>query len=147
MKIKDNHRKKDIITKETSIKPVLHVCFSFEHLTSNNNFGIKQVASMYDKGAAYEDLIQKLCDWGKCNANELKQRGKKLGLEKIPYSELTKPMKSICDNTQIVSKDSKICVFQFYNHNYRLLCKDDINHPNLMHVIAFDTQFSSYNHG
>ena len=50
-------------------------------------------------------------------------------------------------NIDIISGDSKVVIFQFCNHNYRLICKDDIMHPNLMYVIAFDFDYSAYNHG
>ena len=81
------------------------------------------------------------------NTIEALQRGKKSGLEKIPVNQLSKSMQDICKGIDIISNDSKLIVFRFYNHNYRLICKDDIIHPNLMYVIAFDFDYSAYNQG
>ena len=38
-------------------------------------------------------------------------------------------------------------VSRFYQNNYRLLCKSDLNHGNLLHIIAFDFDYSAYSHG
>lgn len=55
-------------------------------------------------------------------------------------------MRDYLKNSEIITKDSKEAVFRFGNQQYRLICKDDLNHPNLMHIIAFDFDFSAYNH-
>lgn len=146
-KIVDKTKPKDKISRESLVPPIRKMCFGFSHVTENNNFGLKGFSGTDKKADAYEDLLYKLKDWSSINAYDARMRGKKLGLERIPYAQLSKPMQSICDNTNIVSKDSTVCVFQFYNHLYRLICKEDINHSNLMHIIAFDLDFSAYNHG
>ena len=145
--VKDSNKRKDFVSVEGHFPQVKKICFGFSHLTTNNHYGLKAFSQLSKKADTYEDLIRKFADWSTLNANEAKSRGKKLGLERIPYKQLSKAMKQICDGTQIVSKDSTVCVFQFHNHDYRLICKEDMIHSNIMHVIAFDLDFSAYNHG
>lgn len=146
-KIVDTTKPKDKMSRGNLVHPIQKMCFGFSHVTENNNYGLKGFSGSDKKAEAYEDLLYKLKDWSGINVSDARMRGKKLGLERIPYTQLSKPMQSICDGTNIVSKDSTVCVFQFYNHQYRLICKEDINHSNLMHIIAFDLKFSAYDHG
>ena len=115
-------------------------------MTSNNRYGFKQIA-VGDKIAAYESLFSRLEELSRIDVVQAHNLGKIQGMEKIPYVQLSRSMQMICDGTRIVTRDSKIVVFRFCNQKYRLLCKDDITHPNLMYVIAFDFDFSAYNHG
>ncbi|MGO5337984.1 hypothetical protein ACTQZS_14490 [Bilifractor sp. LCP19S3_H10] len=142
-KVKDNEKLNDKISRENHFPQVAKICFGFSHLTTNNDFGLKG----FENKEAYADLIGKLVDWSGINVSEARQRGKKLGLERIPYNQLSKPMQGICDNSNIVSKGGKVVVFQFYNHQYRLICKEDMIHANILHVLAFDFHFLAYNHG
>lgn len=128
------------------VKPIEKICFGFSHMTRNKNYSFDKVA-VGDKIAAYEALLGKLNDLCGININEARLRGKKLGAERIPYTQLSTSFQGVCDTSAIVSKDSNVVVFQFGNHNYRLICKDDINHSNLMHIIGFDFDFTAYDHG
>lgn len=123
------------------------MCFGFSHITSSNRYGLKGFGNQRDKASAYEDLIEKLQDLSSISVTEARDRGKQLGLEKIPYSMFDSSLQQICDGSGIVSKDSKLTIFRFYKNKYRLICKDDINHPNIMHILAFDFDFSAYSHG
>ena len=114
--VKDSNKRKDFVSVECHFPQVKKICFGFSHLTTNNHYGLKAFSQLSKKADTYEDLIRKFADWSTLNANEAKSRGKKLGLERIPYKQLSKAMKQICDGTQIVSKDSTVCVFQFHKH-------------------------------
>lgn len=144
-KIKDNKRNQDKIQK-VPYEPLSKLCFSFSHMTSNNRYSFKKVDAG-NKTNAYEKFIGKLAELSGIDVIEAHQLGKIRGMEKIPYKQLSESMKQICIDTGIVSKDSKVAVFRFNNQNYRMICKDDIMHPNLMHIIAFDFDFSAYDHG
>lgn len=145
-RIRDNKIQSDKILRSL-VPQISHMCFGFSHVTSNRHYGIKQFSKTADEADTYESLFIKLADLSSIDVNEAKQRGKKLGLERIPYKQLSQPMRQICDASNLVSKDSNVCVFQFCNHNYRIICKEDIIHSNVMHVLAFDLDFSAYKHG
>ena len=145
LKVKDNKKAPDKIQKK-GLQPLSKLCFSFDTVTQNKNYSFKKV----DKGSkvgAYEALLVKLNDLSSINAAEAHERGKIKGMEKIPYVQLSEGMQKICDGTGIVTKDSKVAVFRFCNQQYRMICKDDLIHSNLMHIIAFDFDYSAYDHG
>ena len=79
--------------------------------------------------------------------NSAKASGKISGCEPIPYKSFSSNMQSILDHIDIVSRDSFLTVFRFGGNDYRLICKTDLQHPNILHVIAFDFDFSAYSHG
>lgn len=145
-RIRDNRKPDDTIYSHQT-PPVSKMCFGFSHITSNNRYVLKGFGNQRDKADAFEDLIVRLKDLSSISATEARDRGKQLGLEKIPYSMCSTSLQQICDTSGIVSNDSKLTIFRFYQNNYRLICKDDINHPNIMHVLAFDFDFSAYSHG
>lgn len=144
LRVKDN-KGQDKVTKQ-ELEPLSNMCFGFQHVTSNKNFSFKQLDTR-EKAVAYDELFTRLNELSKINVTQAHNMGKISGMEKLPYSQLEQNMQQICDGTGIVTKDSKVVVFRFHNQKYRMICKDDIMHPNLMHVIAFDFGFSAYNHG
>lgn len=147
-RLKDKTKQLDKISGKQQITRVPKICFGFEHVTTNksHNFDIF-TKDKSKKCTAYEALFELMNKLSQITATEAQNRGKKLGLEKIPVHQLSKQMQDICNGIDIISGDSKVVIFQFCNHNYRLICKDDVMHPNLMHVIAFDFNYSAYNHG
>lgn len=143
-KIKDQPNNRE---KVKLVQPIEKICFGFSHMTRNKNYTFDNVA-VGNKSAAYEALLNKLNYLCRIDIGEAGRRGKKLGAERIEYKQLSASFQRVCDTSAIVSKDSKVVVFQFGKHNnYRLICKDDLNHSNLMHIIGFDFDFSAYDHG
>ncbi len=140
-KIKDNKAKDTV-----QIKPLAKLCFSFDYLTDNKTYCFHYL-DIRNRLSAFEKLLEKLKELSQIDLMTAQERGKISGCEKIKYSDLYEPMQNICKGTGIVTNDSKVTVYRFCNQNYRLICKDDINHSNLQHVIAFDFDFSAYNHG
>lgn len=96
---------------------------------------------------AHAALIERMRQLGQISIDEARARGKEAGSEHIPYKSLSKPMQGICDSIEIISKDSDLTVFRFQQNNFRILCKADMNHANLMYIIAFDFDYSAYDHG
>lgn len=143
MKIKDKPNNVDKVQLD---KPLEKLCFGFFYITQNNKYSFSSVP-VGEKNNAYQALVEKLIELSGMSINEAQLRGKKLGAERIPYAQLSDSFQSICDNSNIVSKDSKVVVFRFCKQQYRIICKDDINHPNLMHIIGFDFHFNAYDHG
>ena len=146
--LKKKTKKPEKISGKPQITQVTKICFSFEYVTTNKNYNFDIFTKDKSKKCtAYDALFERMSELSQINTIEALQRGKKSGLEKIPVNQLSKSMQDICKGIDIISNDSKLIVFRFYNHNYRLICKDDIIHPNLMYVIAFDFDYSAYNHG
>lgn len=79
--------------------------------------------------------------------SEAYDKGKIAGCEKIPFKLLAAPMKLICQNTKIISGDSNLIIFRFFRQNYRILCRADHQHANLLYIVAFDFDFTAYDHG
>lgn len=147
MEIKDKSKRKDKVSKE-DIKPLSHISFSFRYLTTNGNFNFSYFGRDIRKSKeAYEKLLERMIELCNQDMSTAKSRGKIQGCEPIPYKQLSQSMQIICNAIEIIAKDSSLSVFRFGQNNYRLLCKTDIIHPNLLHIIAFDFDFSAYNHG
>lgn len=146
-KIKDKKKSKDTIS-QSAIQPLSNISFSFKYLTSNKEHSFAYFNSdMRNSHTAYEALVQRMQELCNTDMNYAKMIGKISGCEPIPYKRLSPSMQSICDSVEVISKDSSLSVFRFNQNNYRLLCKTDINHPNLLYVIAFDFNYSAYDHG
>lgn len=146
-KIRDNKKPKDEIGK-TTIQPLGNISFSFKYLTSNKNHSFDYFNSdMRNCYTAYEALVERMRELCCIDMDCAKARGKVSGCEPIPYKRLSSSMKSICDSVEVISKDSSLSVFRFNQNNYRLLCKTDLNHPNLLYIIGFDFNYSAYDHG
>lgn len=144
--IKDKS-KVDKVSVKSQVTRVPKICFGFEHLTTNSSYNFDYFAKDKSKKCiAYDELIIRLQELSQIDVVEARKRGKKLGFEKFSLKHFSKSIQQICSGIDIISSDSSLVVFQFCNHDFRLICKDDIMHPNLMYVIAFDFDFSAYNH-
>ena len=142
-KLKDYQNEKEKV--KSSVQPISKVCFSFEHFTTNKSYNTNYFFKKHDtKG--YQSFVEKLKELSCKNYSELILLGKEKGFETINYSELKDNMKTLCKNTSVVSSDSKLTISRFCNQEYRILLKSDINHNNLLYVIALEMDYSAYNH-
>lgn len=146
-RIRDKKKPADKV-QQPLLPPLDHIVFSLKYLTSNGTHSLayfgKDFRKSQDAHAALIERMQELCQ---LTISEARARGKISGSEHIPYKQLRKSMQGICDTVEIISKDSDLTVFRFRQNDYRILCKADLNHANLMHIIAFDFDFSAYDHG
>lgn len=146
-KIRDKNARK-VEIKRPSAPLISNIAFSFKHLTNNKQHCFSYFRNeMRNSHAAYEALVKRMQELCNIDMNGAKQMGKISGCEPMPYKELSETIQKICDGTGIISKDSSLSVFRFNQNNYRMLCKTDINHSNLLYIIAFDFDFSAYDHG
>lgn len=146
-KIKDSKKGKEVIQPSTP-QGLSHISFSFKHFTTNKTYNFDYFGKDIRKShAAYEAFLQKLSELSKINTTQAKIEGKIVGCEPIPYKRLSHNMQEICNGIEVISKDSSLSVFRFCQNNYRLLCKTDITHSNLLYVIAIDFDYSAYDHG
>lgn len=144
-KIKDKNKK--VVKEQISMKgPTANMCFGFQYVTTNKQYRFDKLDKSI-KLNAYNGLFEKLEELSRMTPSQAHLLGKVKGMEKIPYKQLSDNLKKVCDGIDIITKDSKLAIFRFGNQGYRLICKDDIMQSNLMHVIAFDCDFSAYNHG
>lgn len=145
--ITDKNRPKDKIS-INQVTRLSHISFSFKYLTSNKNYNFsyfkQDVRKRHD---AYEMLFQRMKDLCRQDMISAKNNGKITGCEPIPCKQLSTALQTICKTIDIISNESFVSVFRFGQNNYRMLCKTDLNLPNLLHIIAFDFNYSAYDHG
>ena len=147
--IKDSKARKDAIVPPTTTTPLIsNISFNFKYLTKNkaHNFAYFN-GDMRKSHDAYEALVERMQVLCCIDMNWAKQVGKIAGCEPIPYKALSSSMQMICDGIEIISKDSSLSVFRFSQNDYRLLCKTDLDHSNLLYVVGFDFDYSAYDHG
>ncbi len=117
--------------------------FSFQHMTMNHkyNFNYFSKKMLHDEQKVKSALINKLIEISSNTWLGISGQGKKWGFETIPQSEI-----NFSPENYTMSKDSKYCVFQFNNHNMRIIgIKKDL--CPIYYIIGFDFDFSAYNHG
>lgn len=142
-KIKDN-KGKDYIVEPNKSLSVNGVLFSFKYMSSNKKRCFKYFEKDVKKSKlAYESFFQRISELSQLEMKEVINLPKNIGLETIPYKEFKACFSGI---DEIVSNDSKLTVFRFNNNNYRIICKQDINHQNIFYVLGFDFDFSAYKH-
>ena len=142
-KIKDNKSKDHIVAPIKSLN-VNSVLFSFKYMSSNKKLCFKYFGKDVSKSKeAYESFFQKISEICQLEMQEILNLPKNIGLETIPYKDFQACFSGI---DEIVSNDSKLTVFRFKSGNYRIICKQDINHQNIFYVLGFDFNFSVYTH-
>ncbi len=123
------------------------ITFSFRYFTDKKDFSLDYFnGQARDKLKAYEALHEKMAQLSEFTTEQCKQNGKISGCEGIPYVNFNQGFKSIIDNCEIISRDSKMSVFRFGNQNYRLICKTGIKDNNVLYIIGMDWNFSAYPH-
>lgn len=146
-RIKDKNKKNDQVKMQAK-PPLGHISFSLKYVPNNKKHSFEYFErDVRNAHRAYEALFSKMKSLCQTDISAAYQVGKIQGCEPIPYCRLSETMRSICDTVEIISRDSSLLVFRFCQNDYRLLCKSDLNHPNLLHIIGFDFNFSAYDHG
>lgn len=147
MKTKDKRRIVPKLSSDNLGRSPLNICFGFSYMSFDSSHGFEYFRkSASDKCKAYEHLHKRLYELSQITVTEARDRGKTAGLEKIPLKQMSNKIQSICIQENLATDETKLTVFRFGQQKYRIICKDDIYQPNLMHVIAFDFDYSAYNH-
>lgn len=145
-KIKDKGHKKDSVSR-APLPNVPYIAFSFKYLTSNNTYGVEYFRQDRNNGYKMHVSLIKWMEEVCCmTIAEVRSRAKSSGGEQIPCRALDDRVRHICKSTGIITDDSVLTVFRFCNQKYRILCKSDVVHSNLLYVLAFDFDYSAYNH-
>jgi len=146
MRIKDNKKPDKINSIEE--KRMEHISFNLKHLTSNKAFCLKWFGNDFrNREKALSELFARLGDLSTITMNEAKKRGKISGCEPLHYSRFNANFQGVLKGIDILSKDSVLSVFRFCQNDYRMICKTDITYPDLVYILAFDFDYSAYNHG
>lgn len=125
-----------------------NIAFSFGCITTNKkyNFDYFGKKDRNNKWKAYSQLYDKILKLSEKNWSELLDAPKKslLGFECIPYGQIKfdTPKATYLN----LSKDTNIYVFRFGSGDFRLLGIKRDGCP-ILHIIGFDFDFSSYDHG
>lgn len=124
-------------------KPLEKPHFSFEYLTSNNNFNFEWFTSKAkrDKTEAKAALIDRLIEISSSSWLFWNSLDKKHGIETISIREL-----NFSPSGYKFSSDEKVTVFRFFNQKYRIIGFKDTSLPTY-YIIGFDFDYSAYNHG
>ncbi len=125
-----------------------NIVFDLSSITENKtySFGYFKNDNIREQNEAYREFHKKIMELGKKSYIDMIYESKNTSFEKIPYKEFKEGFKGSLDASGIVSKDSSLLVFRFCKQKYRIICKDDINQSNVLHIIGFDFNYSAYNH-
>ena len=121
-----------------------NIVLSFQHSIKTKRYTIDE--KLNEKGKCNEivkDLFKKFQDISNSTWQELQNKPKKSGYETIPISNFKISLDIIKESLNL-SDDSKIIVFRFHRQDYRIL---GVQKNNILYIIGYDWDFSSYNHG
>ena len=124
-----------------------YIIFSYKYLSNNKSFGLPAFDSVQNSAAALESLIEKQREISAYHLAKLRMLGKIRGSEPIPLKQFNKSLQGVFSFISIIDKESKMDVIRFGSQDYRMICKSDPVHGNILHVIAFDLNFTAYDHG
>lgn len=131
------------------VKRLTNISFSFRYLTTNKSYGLDSLLVGNSKVMQAETqsyLLSRMSELSKSNMEAEKRKGKINGCEAIPVQTLTGLKESILNMSEIIDQNSVLTVFRFNRNRMRLICKTDSDNSNLLYVLAFDTDYSTYNH-
>lgn len=139
-----NKQQKTVVSQKPSPE---HIIFSLKHLSRNNTYGMPAIDNKANNEAVYKSLFEKMYEASAYHLAGLRMLGKIRGSEPIPLKQFSDSVQNILTSVPIIDKESKMDVMRFGSQNYRLICKSDPVHNNILHIIAFDLDFSAYDHG
>lgn len=132
------------VTVSNESKPQKYVTFSFDKMLRKGDYSFEYFKkNKSDNLQAYRDLLDKFYELSQFSMLKLMQLDKKQGFELIDICKLKAKLQKHCEAHQI-TKDSKVAIFRFSSQDYRMICQMD---DNVFHVLAFDFDFSAYDHG
>lgn len=124
-------------------KNLSYPVFCFKHLTTNNNYNIKFFKKARDKQKAYGAFFYLMDRMQSISWQEFIQLPKKVGMESISPNQI-----NFTPKDYKITPDQKVICLRFKRQNYRAIgLKESINGVDVFHVIGFDFDYSSYDHG
>ena len=144
MKIKQKENSKIKINETPKVDKI---CFGYSYLVANKQFNFNFFKKSYkEKLKAHEALEKRMMELCNYSLKETKDMGKIKGSESFSINSFSNNFQQATKSINIISGDSKLIIFRFGEQEYRLICKSDTNHNNVLHIIGFDFDFSAYNH-
>ena len=131
------------------VEKVEKICFNFSYYLSNKSYNFNYFKKdITQKAKAYDSLVDKLYSLsGKSIEEVIMLRKKAGGSEFIQLKYFSQNFRESAKAIGILSNDSSLIVFRFgQSDKYRLICKSDATHNNILYVIGFDFDFSAYSH-
>ena len=125
-----------------------NIAFRFQYIPHNGNYSFEHFRKDFRrKLSAYEMLHDKFCELTSKTLNEVRQIGKVTGGEQVPLWQFSDGLQRSLKNIPHVSEDTKLTIFRFGNNNYRLICVEDAQTSHILYIVAFDFDFTAYDHG
>lgn len=126
----------------------LNITLSFEY-SVNSRYSIEYITKKSKEkcNSIIFALFQKLEELSKLTIKDLQNRPRESGYEMIPLSELNFEIDNDIKQDLELSNDSKVIVFRFNKQDCRLITAKSPKCKNLLYVLAYDWNFSAYNHG
>ena len=120
--------------------------FIFQYLNQDSkqhSFTFFNKGKTRDVIPVYESLLSKLKHLSSIPILELAEVGKTAAFETLPYSNFNEHLQHLFHASGI-PRDAKLTVFRFHNQQFRMICSSN---DNVFYIIAFDFNFSAYDHG
>ena len=132
--------------KKLKKEQVKYPVFSFQYIDlSSKQFSIEYFQK--NKGlpivSVFGSLFDKLKRISSVPILDLADTGKVAAFETLSYSQFDQKLQNLFRSVQL-APDAKLTVFRFCQQKCRLICSSD---DNIFYILAFDFNFSAYDHG
>lgn len=126
--------------------------FSFAYLSEDSQYGIGYFGNKKSKDGflMYQDLMRKVKCISQTPIIDILDMDKSAGLEQISikyFSTAIQHLHQIMEKQERIQNTQKLIIFRFGKQRYRMICTKDENNHNLLYILAFDFDYSAYNHG
>lgn len=119
--------------------------FSFRHMTANKSYTFEYFNDTREAKEASYSFLSKLIESSRHKISELLLWDKKRGFETIPHNRFRN---KIFVEGLALPDDAKLHVLRFGgNQDYRIICFKQPNALGLFHIVLFDFDHSTYDHG
>lgn len=145
-KLKKGRKQLKISKQKEQSHSAQYISLTFAHVTTNKQYNFhyfgKNIRQELDARKALDELLKEISDndW-----IALAKRRKDVlgGFERLYLKDIT----SIPIPNMVLTEDTEIYIFRFGKADaFRLCCVKDLNSV-VLHVIAYDFNYSLYNHG
>lgn len=126
--------------------------FSFAYLSEDSQYGTNYFGNKNtrDGFVMYQELMARLRVLSSIPITNILDMNKIQGLEYMPIKYFCHSIQNTCrqlQNNQDACDTQKLIIFRFGKQKYRMICVKAKEISGLLYVIAFDFDYSAYNHG
>jgi hypothetical protein len=120
-----------------------NISISFQYQITNDHYLPEGIRDKTVRLSFYTELLKKIRDITSFSWLELGKRRKNTGYEGIPLKVFSRGLRNTIEDIDIISSDSKLEVMRLGN-DFRMIGK---YLQGIFYIIAFDIDFSAYDHG